>query len=406
MPRTPLLPVSEAQHRIIDAMPLMPAEQIPVSAGLGRVLAQDLVSRRSQPPAPVSAMDGYAVRASDVANAPARLRIIGYAPAGHPYEGIVGPGEAVRIFTGAPMPRGTDAVVIQEDTDKEEDTVAVRSSASPGRYVRPAGLDFEEGDILLTAGRILTARDIGLVAAMNIPWVKVRRKPRIAILATGDEIVMPGDPVGHAQIVSSNALSLGAFVQAHGGEPIDLGIAPDEVDGLKRLAEGARGSDLLVTTGGASVGDHDLVQEVLGDVGLEVDFWRIAMRPGKPLIFGALGQTWLVGLPGNPVSSLVCAIMFLAPAIRKLLGADQVLPERQTAHLGAELPKNDEREDYLRATLSSEGQVVTPFARQDSSMFATMASADALIVREPHAPAARMDDEVEFILLDDSIYSI
>ena len=406
MSKTPLLPVAEAQRRIVDAMPLMPAEQIPVSAGLGRVLAQDLASRRSQPPTPVSAMDGYAVRASDVANVPTRLRIIGYAPAGHPYEGLVGPGQAVRIFTGAPMPRGSDTIVIQEDTVKEQDTVSVQSSASPGRYVRPAGLDFKEGEILMTAGRILTARDIGLVAAMNIPWVRVRRKPRIAILATGDEIVMPGDPVGHAQIVSSNALSLGAFVQAHGGEAIDLGIAPDEVDGLKRLAEGARGSDLLVTTGGASVGDHDLVQEVLGDIGLEVDFWRIAMRPGKPLIFGSLGETWLVGLPGNPVSSLVCAIMFLAPAIRKLLGTDNVLPQRQTARLGAELPENDEREDYLRATLFCEDQIVTPFARQDSSMFATMASADALIVRKPHAPAARMDDEVEIILLDDSIYSI
>ena len=398
--------MTEAQQRIIDSMPLVPAEQVPVSAGLGRVLAQDLVARRSQPPTPVSAMDGYAVRASDVADTPVRLRIIGYAPAGHPYEGTVGPGEAVRIFTGAPMPQGSDTVAIQENTVKEGETVTVRSSTSPGRYVRPAGLDFEEGEQLLTAGRILTARDIGLAAAMNIPWVKVRRKPRVAILATGDEIVMPGDPVGRAQIVSSNALSLGAFVQAHGGEAIDLGIAPDEVDGLKKLAEGARGSDLLVTTGGASVGDHDLVQDVLGDVGLKVDFWRIAMRPGKPLIFGAFGETWLVGLPGNPVSSLVCAIMFLAPAIRKIMGTDGVLPRRRTARLGAELAENDEREDYLRATLSSEGQVVTPYARQDSSMFATMASADALIVREPYAAAASMGDEVEFIQLDGSIFSI
>lgn len=405
-----LLPVSDAQQRILDAVPVLPAEQIPLSAGLGRVLAADVAARRSQPPMPVSAMDGYAVRAADVAALPATLKIVGYAPAGHAFAGTVGPGEAVRIFTGAPVPDGADAIVIQENTEKDGETVRVVEGTAPkGRYVRPAGLDFAEGDVLLRAGKVLTARDIGLAAAMNVPWLMVRRKPRIAILATGDEIVMPGDPIGRDQIVSSNALALAAFIAAQGADAVDLGIAPDEEDGLRALAAGARGNDILVTTGGASVGDHDLVQSVLGDIGLEIDFWRIAMRPGKPLMFGSLGETFLIGLPGNPVSSLVCALIFLAPAIRKMLGMTDVLPPTLTARLGADLEENDEREDYLRATVvhGADGTVTaTPFTKQDSSMFATIARSDALIVRPRHAPAAKAGDPVSAIPLDGSIFSI
>ena len=244
---------------------------------------------------------------------------------------------------------------------------------------------------------------------MNVPWLNVHRKPRISILATGDEIVMPGDPIGRDQIVSSNALSLAAFITVQGGTPLDLGIAPDEEDGLRALAAGARGSDILVTTGGASVGDHDLVQSVLGDIGLEVDFWRIAMRPGKPLMFGRIDGTYLIGLPGNPVSSLVCAIIFLTPAIRKMLGMDNLLPETGTARLGTDLPENDEREDYLRASLSSDDKgdiVATPYGKQDSSMFATIARADALVIRKPFASALKAGSAVEFIALKDSIFSI
>jgi molybdopterin molybdotransferase len=405
-----LLPVADAQKRILDAVPVLPAEQIPLSAALGRVLAADVAARRSQPPMPVSAMDGYAVRAADVATLPATLRIVGYAPAGHAFDGNVGPGEAVRIFTGAPVPDGADAIVIQENTEKDGETVRVVDGTAPkGRYVRPAGLDFAEGDVLLRAGKVLTARDIGLAAAMNVPWLMVRRRPRIAILATGDEIVMPGDPIGRDQIVSSNALALAAFIAAQGADAVDLGIAPDEEDGLRALAAGARGSDILVTTGGASVGDHDLVQSVLGDIGLEIDFWRIAMRPGKPLMFGSLGETFLIGLPGNPVSSLVCALIFLAPAIRKMLGMAELLPPTITARLGGELEENDEREDYLRATVvrSPDGTLTaTPFSRQDSSMFATIARSDALIVRPRHAPAVKAGDPVTAIPLHGSIFSI
>ncbi len=405
-----LLPVADAQRRILDSVSPLPAEQIPLSAGLGRVLAADVAARRSQPPMPVSAMDGYAVRAADVGTLPATLRIVGYAPAGHAFGGTVGPGEAVRIFTGAPVPDGADAIVIQENTEKDGETVRVVDGTAPrGRYVRPAGLDFAEGDVLLRAGKVLTARDIGLAAAMNVPWLMVRRKPRIAILATGDEIVMPGDPIGRDQIVSSNALALAAFIAAQGAEAVDLGIAPDEEDGLRALAAGARGSDILVTTGGASVGDHDLVQSVLGDIGLEIDFWRIAMRPGKPLMFGSLGETFLIGLPGNPVSSLVCALIFLAPAIRRMLGMAETLPRTVIARLGEDLEENDEREDYLRATVTRgpDGSVTaTPYSKQDSSMFATIARSDALLVRPRHAPPAKAGDPVTIIPLDGSIFSI
>jgi molybdopterin molybdotransferase len=405
-----LLPVAEAQQRIIEAVAPLPAEQISLADGLGRVLAADVASRRDQPPMAVSAMDGYAVRAADVATLPVTLKVIGYAPAGHAFDGILGPGEAVRIFTGAPVPEGADAIVIQENTEQADETVRVVDGKAPaGRFIRPAGLDFATGDVLLPRGKVLTARDVGLSAAMNVPWLSVYRKPRISILATGDEIVMPGDPIGRDQIVSSNALSLAAFITAQGGAPLDLGIAPDEEDGLRALAAGARGSDILVTTGGASVGDHDLVQSVLGDIGLEVDFWRIAMRPGKPLMFGRIDGTFLIGLPGNPVSSLVCAIMFLAPAIRRMLGMDNLLPETGMARLGTDLTENDEREDYLRASLSrnENGDVIaTPYGKQDSSMFATIARADALLIRKPFAAAAKSGTPVEFIPLKDSIFSI
>ena len=300
MSQDSLISVSDAQRQIIDTLSPLPAEQVSVSQGLGRVLAEDIVSRRNQPPMAVSAMDGYAVRAQDVAATPSKLNIVGYAPAGHTYDGIVGPGEAVRIFTGARVPEGADTIVIQENTEQSGENVLVVGGEAPsGRFVRPTGLDFAAGDTLLKAGRALTARDIGLAAAMNVPWLMVHRKPRISILATGDEIVMPGDPIGRDQIVSSNALSLAAFIKAYGGDPLDLGIAPDKEDSIRALASGASGSDILVTTGGASVGDHDLVKSVLGDIGLEINFWRIAMRPGKPLMFGNIKGTYLIGLPGT-----------------------------------------------------------------------------------------------------------
>ncbi|NQU71486.1 MAG: molybdopterin molybdotransferase MoeA [Rhodospirillales bacterium] len=405
-----MISVDEARRRIIESMRPMAPEQISLKDALGRVLAEDVASRRTQPPAAVSAMDGYAVRAVDVAQLPANLKIIGYSQAGGAYDGVVGPGETVRIFTGAPVPAGADSIVIQENTEADGDKVSVIDGTAPaGRYVRPAGLDFKEGQILLTAGKALTARDIGLAAGMNVPWLKVRRRPRIALLATGDEIVMPGDPIGPNQIVSTNGLSLAAFITAEGGSSIDLGIAPDSENALASMAAGAKGADMLVTMGGASVGDHDLVQKVLGDIGLEVDFWKIAMRPGKPLIFGHLGDTPILGLPGNPVSSMVCAVIYLRAALRAMLAMEA--PESETVELvlGADLDENDERQDYLRARIDTgPGGALTamPFNRQDSSMFAHLAHADCLIIRAPFAPAIKAGERVTALPLSGGIVSI
>ena len=397
-----LLPVEEALERVKAAFGPLPAEQVSVAEALGRVLADDVEARVTQPPAAVSAMDGYAVRAADVAEPPVVLRTIGEAPAGGAYEGTVGPGEAVRIFTGGPVPDGADAIVIQEDTESQDDRVTVRVSAPEGNYIRPAGLDFSAGVVGLRAGRRLTARDVGLAAAMNVPWLAVRRKPRVALLATGDEIVRPGDPVGPHQIVSSNTLALAALVTEAGATPIDLGIARDNEDSLRRMAAAAAGADLLVTSGGASVGERDLVQQVLGKVGFELDFWRIAMRPGKPLMFGRIGATPLLGVPGNPVSALVCGLLFLRPAIGVMLGVEDEQPAAEAAVLGCDLGANDRRQDYLRARLERgpEGELVaTPFSRQDSSMLSTLVAAGCLVVRPPQAPPAKAGDRVEIIRL-------
>ena len=405
-----MIPVAEARGRILRALEPLPAEQIALADGLGRVLARDVTARRTQPPLAVSAMDGYAARAADVENLPARLAVIGYAPAGGAFTGVVGPGQAVRVFTGAPVPEGADTIVIQENAKEAGGALTVvAGSAPPGRHVRPAGLDFSEGEVLLRAGRVLTARDLGLAASMNVPWLMVHRKPRVAILATGDEIVMPGEPIGDNQIVSSNAIALAGFVTAEGGIPVDLGIAPDSAWALKSMAAGARGTDLMITTGGASVGDHDLVKSVLGEAGLEVDFWRIAMRPGKPLIFGRLAGAPLLGLPGNPVSSLVCAVIFLRPALAALLGSERGGQAGETAVLGKGLPPNDEREDYLRAALARDGRgppVASPFDVQDSSMFANMARSDCLVIRPPYAPAASAGSAVDILPLGGGVCGI
>ncbi len=397
-----MLSVEEALARVRAAFAPLPAESVSVADALGRVLAGDAISRVTQPPHDVSAMDGYAVRAEDVASAPVTLDIVARVPAGASYEDEIKPGQTARIFTGAPLPRGSDTIVIQEDTEADGDKVTVKSPARKGHYVRPAGLDFRSGDIGLEAGRRLTARDIGFAAAMNLPWLNVRRRPRVAILATGDEVVMPGDPKGPNQIISSNGLSLAAFVRACGGEPINLGIAPDQQDKLAAMAEGAKGADLLITSGGASVGDHDLVRTGLVDSGLEVNFWKIAMRPGKPLIFGKISGTPMLGLPGNPVSSLVCAVLFVRTALDELLGIHEDALALEGAVLGADLPPNDHRQDYLRSKLSLDDQgrrIATAFGRQDSSMLATLARADCLIVRKPNDPALKKGTAVDILPL-------
>ncbi|MFQ5984190.1 MAG: gephyrin-like molybdotransferase Glp [Alphaproteobacteria bacterium] len=397
-----MLSVEEARARILSAFRPVAAEQVSVAEAFGRVLAEDLSARVTQPPVAVSAMDGYAVRAAEVARPPVKLRTIGEAPAGEAFEGTVGPDEAVRIFTGGPVPKGADAVVIQEDTEADGKWVTVRVAVPVGHYIRPAGLDFSQGDVCVKAGRVLTARDVGLAAAMNIPWLSVHRKPRVAILATGDEIVMPGEPLGPNHIVSSNGLALAALVEASGGLAVNLGIARDNEASLKRMAAGAQGADVLVMSGGASVGEHDLVRRVLGEEGLELDFWRIAMRPGKPLMFGRLKGTPVLGLPGNPVSSLVCGLVFLRPALEVMLGVVAGERPAATALLARDLGANDDRQDYLRATLSYDeagSPVATPFAKQDSSMLSRLAASDCLVIRPPFAPPAKAGDRVTVIPL-------
>jgi molybdopterin molybdotransferase len=397
-----MISVEEARRRLLAPLKPLGAEQVGLADALGRVLAEDVAARRTQPPFAVSAMDGYAVRAGDVARVPARLRVVGSVPAGQAYPHPLKIGEAVRIFTGAPLPQAADAIVIQEDTSREGEIVVVNERAPVGHYVRPAGLDFREGEIGLTAGRRLSARDIGLVAAMNRPWLLVHRRPRVAILPTGDEVVLPGDPVGPHQIVSSNGFALAALVHQVGGIPLMLPIAPDNADALRRVAEAAVGADLLVTTGGASVGEYDLVRDALGESGLALDFWKIAMRPGKPLMVGRYRETPMMGLPGNPVSTVVCSLLFLKPAIEKMLGLKRAEMAPQRARLAVPLSANDRRQDYLRATLSRDADgtlFAHPFEKQDSSMMSLLVQADCLVIRPPEAPPAKAGDQVEIVIL-------
>ena len=347
-------------------------------------------------------MDGYAVRAAD-ASLEARLHVVGAAPAGHPYSGTLGAGEAIRLFTGSVVPDGADAILLQEDAVRTDDTVEVKEACTTGRHIRRAGQDFLVGSLLLSPGRRLGARDVGLAAAANHPWLSVHRRPQIAILATGDEIALPGDPIGPGGIVSSNSHAIAALVRAGGGVPVVLPVAPDDRSAIGAAVDSLGGIDMLVTTGGASVGDHDLVQSALEERGFELNFWKVAMRPGKPLIAGRVANTPVLGLPGNPVSALICAALFLLPALDVLGGLSAAAPRTERAVLGAELTANDGRADHLRATLAIAAGgllVATPFARQDSGMLSLLARADALILRAPHAPALPEGADVEVIRLD------
>lgn len=396
-----MIPVAEARARIVAAMKPTAPEMVALAEAWGRVAAAEHRARLSQPPADVSAMDGFCVRAAD-AGLGARLAIVGSAPAGHPWSGVVGPGQAVRIFTGSVMPEGADGVLLVEDAAEADDTVEVREAVTAGRHIRRAGQDFATGDVLLTAGTRLGARAVGLLAAGNHPWVRVHRRPRVAVLATGDEIALPGEPIPPGGIVSSNAHALAALIRAGGGEPVVLPVAADDEGALVAAVAGLS-CDLLVTTGGASVGTHDLVQPVLSRHGLRIDFWKIAMRPGKPLMFGCLGETPMLGLPGNPVSALVCAVLFLWPALARLQGLPGEAPAESEAVLGKALAANDHRADHLRARLApgdDGAPVVTAFRRQDSGMLRLLAQSDALILRAPGAPAAAAGERVRVIRLD------
>jgi molybdopterin molybdotransferase len=399
-----LMPVAEALARVLaDARPLA-AEAAPLAQAHGRVLAADVAALRTQPPADVSAMDGYAVRSADVAKAPVKLKLVGEVAAGHPFRGAVGAGEAARIFTGGVLPPGTDTIVIQENTVREGEAVVVTVASGKGKHVRVEGLDFKRGAVLLTKGRRLSDRDLALAAAMNHPTVPVHRCPKVALLATGDELVMPGGTPGFGQIVYSNGYATMALVRREGCEVIDLGIAPDR---LAETAAGVRrarevGANILVTSGGASVGDYDLVREALAVEGLALSFWKVALRPGRPMMHGRLGPMHVLGLPGNPVSAYVCAVLFLLPLIRQLAGRSDVAPAPDTARLGRDLPANDERADYLRAVLTTGPDgiaVATPAPVQDSSMLMPLARADCLLIREPFAPAAKAGDKCSIIRL-------
>jgi molybdopterin molybdotransferase len=387
-----LMPVADALQAVLDGASPLPAEQVALEQARGRVLAADVTALRTQPPDDMSAMDGYAVRSAD-ATLSARLKVIGEVAAGRPFGRMVQAGEAVRIFTGGVIPPGADAVVIQEDAARDRDIVVVNEAAVAGRHIRRAGIDFRQGDVLLRKSRRLLDRDLALAAAMNHPAVSVHRRPKVALLATGDELVMPGTTPGPGQIVYSNGYALRALARDQGADVIDLGIARDTVAetaaAVRRAIEA--GADVLATTGGASVGEHDVVRRALEAEGVEITFWRIAMRPGKPMMHGRRGALRVLGLPGNPVSSYVCAILFLAPLIRALTGCTDVAWPVHEAELGRDLPANDLREDYLRASLQERPggpPLATPVSHQDSSLLANLSRADALIIRPPHAPAA------------------
>ena len=401
---TPLLPVDEAVARIIVGAAPVPTDYVPLSEAAGRTLAEPLKARRTQPPFAASSMDGYAVRAADTGAVPATLKVIGMSAAGHRYDGTVGPGEAVRIFTGAPLPDGADAILMQENAEAHDDgTVTAKEPTSAGRHIRPAGLDFRENAVLLEAGRKIGMRELALAAAAGHAHLTVRRRPFVAIIATGDELVAPGDLPGPDQIFASSSSGLAAYVNALGGEARDLGIVRDDRAAITRTIEQALAlpADVVLTIGGASVGDHDLVQAALTEAGLTLDFWRIAMRPGKPLMFGHIEATRVIGLPGNPVSSLVCAILFVRPLIAALLGQPQRDPSK-SATLGGDLPENDARQDHIRARLATrrgELPAAIPLPVQDSSMLGVLATADCLIVRPPHAPAAKAGEPCRIIPL-------
>jgi len=399
-----LMPVADALSAILAGVNPLEEEIVALDQAFHRVLARDVAALRTQPPQAMSAMDGYAVRAADASQVRSRLKVIGEVAAGRPFDRTTGPGQAVRIFTGGVVPDGADAVVIQEDTVTDGGHITITQAAIEGRHIRAVGVDFRQGDVLLSAGSRLSDRDLSLAASMNHPKLPVRRRPRVALLATGDELVMPGSDPGPGQIVYSNGYALHALARAEGAETIDLGIAADTIAATTAGIRRARdlGADILVTTGGASVGDHDLVKTSLEAEGVTMAFWQIAMRPGKPVLHGRLGSMRVIGVPGNPVSSYVCTLLFVVPLIRALSGRKDVHHIRESASLGCDLAANDRREDYLRARLETraDGELVaTPVNLQDSSLLANLSAAQALVIRAPSAPAARAGSACEILRL-------
>jgi molybdopterin molybdotransferase len=370
----------------------LPPEDVRLEDANGRVLTGDLTALRTQPPADVSAMDGYAVRAADITNAPVGLNVIGEVAAGRPLGTLVGPGEAARIFTGGVIPAGADTVVVQELTSREADRVEVLKPSSKGRHIRAEGLDFRCGDSLFSKGHRLTSRDLALLAGMNHPLVTLHRRPKIALFATGDELVQPGAKPGPGQIVYSNGFALAALARQEDAVVTDLGLVEDTIEATRVAIHRARDipADILVTTGGASVGEDDFVHKAFTAEGVDLSFWKVAMRPGRPLMHGRLGDMHVLGLPGNPVSCYVGAFLFLIPLIRRLSGRTDTTIPVESAVLGCDLLANGERQDYLQSSLrhGAAAEIATPFPVQDSSTMVSLARADCLVIREPYAPPA------------------
>jgi len=396
------LTVEQAIDLLVAGILPLPSETLPLAAARTRTLAEPITARLTQPPFAASAMDGYAVRLSDIATLPATLTIVGESAAGARFHGTLAPGQAVRILTGAPVPHGADAIVIQENTRRDGTALTVLEGTPDAAHIRPLGGDFHHGQHLVDAGRTLDARTLTLAAASGHATIPVRRRPRVAILATGSELVPPGTTPGPDQIVSSNPIGIAALIEGFGGDPILLGIAPDNLGAIAALIEQARDYDLLITSGGASVGDHDLVRPALESLGVALEFWRIAMRPGNPVLFGHLGPLRVLGVPGNPVSALLCTRIFAGPMIGAMLGRPAAHAAPRQILLGSTLAPNGPRQHYMRAVIETRDgrETVSAVPNQDSSLLTPLARANALIIRKPNAPAEPAGAPVPVILID------
>ncbi|MCK0143279.1 gephyrin-like molybdotransferase Glp [Aliiroseovarius sp. F20344] len=388
-----MITVNEALDAIFDLVTPCGTEDVPLAETSGRTLAAAVTATRLQPPFAASAMDGYALNGVE-ADPEAMFRVIGESAAGHGFSGRVGPGECVRIFTGAPLPEGSNRVIIQEDVERKGDLITLARKLDKGPHVRPAGADFGPGDSI-PAPRVLTPADLALAAAMNVLTLTVSRKPVVALLATGDELVMPGEEPGPDQIIASNAFGLKALVEANGGHARMLPIARDNKDSLRTALDLASDADLIVTIGGASVGDHDIVSDVATEMGMDQSFYKVLMRPGKPLMAGRMGRATMIGLPGNPVSSMVCGHVFLVPALRAMLGLGEAAAPRRQAHLSKDIAANGPREHYMRARV--DGDQITIFDSQDSALLSVLAQANALAVRPRSDPARPSGDVIEYL---------
>ncbi len=403
----PLIPVEEALERICANLTVQPAEPLGIDKCHGRILAEDIISELTHPAADISAMDGFAIGASLGLSSGSSFSVIGEAAAGSPFSRAVGPGEAVRIFTGGYLAAGTDTILVQEEVESLGDgRIMLTKTAKSGQFVRPQGLDFSLGDLLLPKGRRLSARDIALAALSGAETLRVRNRPRVGILSSGDELVSPGEHPQEGQLVNSNSLFLQQLVKATGGEPVDLGIIRDMPGALTQVVAEAGPFDLLITTGGASVGDHDhIVSDITTSQNGSITFWKIAMRPGKPLIFGSIGATPILGLPGNPVSAGVCGLIFVKPALNAMLGIYEK-SELMSAPLATSLPRNDRRQDYLRGywvQLDDGSRAVMPASIQDSSMLSVFTHSEVLIVRPPNAPAVAEGSLTNILPIPDGI---